>query len=775
MVLFILRLFFYLSVAGLVSLHPGISVSYDRTGLVQWFLIIPFEALIAFLPAPGNKALRKGLLALLPLLLLSVYAGGFGPPAIPLFCAGLLAFAVTFLLFRYPRWGGLSALEPFLLAWVCFRLLAFSRSGEDAAGQSVGLTQIILVWSVAVFLLHSVVVYFCLYRGSLSRSGGEIAVFALVSALALALVFFILPADFVRNSVIANLLPDRTERMIKPDDNEWGIPPGGGGRRNGRPTVPGGSEGDQPGLEGLSEHDWPGETGRGRRGSGRNGEGDGSQSRQYAVMVVASKLEPVYMGDSFRGNLDPVRGFLPDSGEILNRLPMTRLLSTWFNPAPSFDLGRERQEVFSLSTLRGNYLPYRPYAMEPTVLSEGSGPFRYIHRIVSDMYAEDPLSLVRSSLRDLSGLEKEDFAPYLEVPLKEEDKKIFSEYLNHAMEDWRVSRDSLVGGNEYLRWIFGGFPGPAENGYRESRGYSEYMEKILAILVSFRYYQYNLSNNDDASIAEIKEFLVNSKDGDCVEFSNSAALLGRLAGIPSRVVTGFLASRSLQTQAHLRGLAALRSQIRVLQEFPFDDLYLVTDAHSHSWPQFYIPGHGWLDFEATAFALPPLGSGNANMRDVVIPLFGEETVFSPVRSFPWRAVLRALGFLAAAALTCAYALRYGREILLRLGTRRGGREGARSLYLLLLARLAADGKPVKPASKTAAEYAELFPGEGESFKAFAALYSELRWREFADSAERDRCFGKLRQEYRNITALSRRKGPGAFFIRIFSLRGLAYL
>jgi hypothetical protein len=303
------------------------------------------------------------------------------------------------------------------------------------------------------------------------------------------------------------------------------------------------------------------------------------------------------------------------------------------------------------------------------------------------------------------------------------------------------------------------------------------MERILAILVSFRDYQYNISDNDDASVAALTEFLLNSKDGDCVEFSNTAALLGRLAGVPSRVVTGFLAAESLQTTAHLRGLAALRSKIKVLQEFPFEDLYLVTDAHSHSWPQFYIPGYGWIDFEATAFAIPPMGFGDGNMRDVVIPLFDEEKVFSPVRAFPWRAVLRALGFLAALALVCAYGIRYGREILLRIGARRGGREGARSLYLLLLARLAADGKPVKPVSKTAAEYARLFPGEEEAppFKAFSALYSELRWREFTDSAERDERFERLAQEYRNILAVNRRKGPGAFIIRIFSLRGLAYL
>ncbi|MDR2110991.1 MAG: transglutaminase domain-containing protein [Spirochaetaceae bacterium] len=757
--LFALRLFFYLSAAVLPALHPGISVSYDRTGLVQWFLIIPLEALIAFLPAPGNRPLRKGLLALLPLFPFSVYAGGFGPGAAPPFLAGVLSFTLTLLLFRHPRWGKLSAAEPFFLAWVCFRMLAFSRSGEEAAGQSAGLTQIILVWTAAVFLLHGVVVYFCLYPRGVFRAGGETAVFALASAAALGIVMFALPADFVKNRVIANLLPGRMDRKTSRDKTGWGIPDNGGGRRNGRGTIPGDGSGREPGLRGLSEGDWPGEQGTGRE----SGTGDGGgERRQYTVMVVASKHEPVYAGNAFLGLLDPVRGFLPSPEEPLNRLPSQRLFNTWFNTAPEYDLGRERREVFSLSTLPRHYLPYRPFAVEPTILSENSGPLRYIHRVVSDIHTADPLELALIPVRDLNNGERARLAPYLEVPLAEEDRAVFAGYLDKALEDWESSRAVAVEGGEYA----GG---------------------ILAILVSFRDYRYNVSDNDDSSIAALKDFLLNTKDGDCVEFSNTAALLGRLAGVPSRVVTGYLAAASLQTRAHLRGLAALRSGIKILQEFPPEDLYLVTDAHSHSWTQFYIPDYGWIDFEATAFAVPPMGFGDGNMRDVVIPLIDENRVFAPVRAFPWRAVFRALGFLAAALLACAYTIRYGRELLLWLGARRGGRAGARSLYLLLLARLAADGKPIKPASKTAREYARLFPrdlraaGTGASgvadspLAAFAALYTELRWREFGDPAEGERRFNQLRREYRNIIGTARRKGPRGFIVRLFSLRGLAYL
>jgi hypothetical protein len=746
--LFILRFFFYFVTALLPVLHPGISISYDRSGLVQWFLIIPYEMLIAFLPAPRASVFRKGTLAILPLFFLSVYAGGAGPGAAAPFVIGLLSFTLTLLLFRYPRWGKASVLEPFFLAWICLRLLAYSRSGEEAAGQGVGLTPIILAWTAVVFLLHSAVVFFCLYPQARSRAGGETAVFALLSAAALGAVF-VLPADFVRNTVIANLLPDRIDERAGQDDSDWGIPDKNGGRKNGRPTLPGGRSRQAPELRGLSEHEWPGEGRRNRRrGSGQGGE----EQRQYTVMVVASKQEPVYMGNSFRGLLDPVKGFLSSEEEPLNRLPSLRLISTWFNDVPEQDLGREPREVFSLSTLPQNFLPYRPLAVEPTILSENTGPLRYIHRVAANMQSANPLELAAASGRDLSGRERAVLAPYLELPLEEADLEVFISYLDEARAEWQEK-----------------LPAGAEAG--------GYASGILAILTSFDDYQYNISDDDDSSIAALKEFLLNTRDGDCVEFSNAAALLGRLAGIPSRVVTGFLASESLQTNAHLRGLAALRNKIKVLQNFPFEDLYLVTDAHSHSWPQFYIPDYGWIDFEATEFAIPPVGFGDGNMRDVVIPLFDETKVFSQVRAFPWRAVLRALGFLAAAALAGAYMLRYGRELLLRLGARRGGRAGARSLYLLLLARLAADGRPIKPASKTAAEYARLFPGEGDDspFAVFAGIYSELRWRDFADPGEAEARFRLLRQEYRDIITAQRRRGLRAFIIRIFSLRGLAYL
>ena len=780
--LFSLRLFFYLSVLTLIAMHPSITISFDRIGIIQWFIIIPLEAIIAFLPVRKNPLRNKCIGAGIAAVLFSLLAGGFTTGALPPFFAGVMSFLLTYLLFNQsvslqPLWKKLSTLEPFFFAWICLRLLALSRSSEDLAGLSFALTQFVLVWTALVFLLHSVVVYVCVYPKSSVGAKKEGALFFAGAAAALVLTLAILPPDFVRNTVVKNLNTEEVPEKIK--DSELGIPKDLGGRIERRRAAP--RNGNESRQELLGQRNWQSITGRSGRGNGSS-----QDNKQYMVMVVASEQEPVYMGESFRGQFDPVQGFQVSPQEPLNNISKQRFFVTWFNNEPNRDKGRERREVFSLSTLPRNFLPWQPVSIDPTILSENSGPLRYIHQVAADTHSGDPLQLVTTPSRSLSDFEKHVLAPYLELPLENADKDAFDVYMNGAVKHWQSNRGEIISGNPYLNSLFYGSKEETEtieeNEIEEDDllpppQVNEHLEKILALLVSFSTYQYNLSYNDDYSVAALKEFLFNSAEGDCVEFSNTFALLGRLAGIPSRVVTGYLAAESLQTQAHLRGLANLREHIEVLRQFPFNNLFMVTNLHSHSWTQFYIPDYGWLDFEATSFAVPPEGTGDFNSWDVVIPIIDENRLVAQVRQFPWRAVLRAAAFMLVFALTAAYALRYGREAFLSFGARRGGRDGARALYLLLLARLAADGKPIKPASKTALEYTSLFPGsmEDSHFQSFASLYSELRWREFLDKAQEDERFTRLRQEYFNILKTYRRKGFINSIKRFISLRGLAYL
>ncbi|MCL2139826.1 MAG: hypothetical protein FWH41_09910, partial [Treponema sp.] len=162
LVLFVIKIGLYLSTASLVIFHPGIAVPFDRTGILLWFVIIPLEMIVAFLPAPAGKMRWKLLIALGLMLIVLAVNGGLGYETLLIMGAGVISFILNYLLFYQSRFGKLSALEPFFLAWITLRLLAFSRSGEEAAGLSAAITPFILVWAPIVFLLQSAVVFLCL-------------------------------------------------------------------------------------------------------------------------------------------------------------------------------------------------------------------------------------------------------------------------------------------------------------------------------------------------------------------------------------------------------------------------------------------------------------------------------------------------------------------------------------------------------------------------------------------------------------------------------------
>ena len=268
----------------------------------------------------------------------------------------------------------------------------------------------------------------------------------------------------------------------------------------------------------------------------------------------------------------------------------------------------------------------------------------------------------------------------------------------------------------------------------------------------------------------MEQFLTTTKDGDCTEFSNTAAILGRMAGIPSRVVTGYLASRSLQTQSHVRGTYILQQSIPELQKYPLKDLFLVTTAHRHSWVQYYLPSYGWVDFESTAFAIPPPPGQNPNNMKVVIPLIQPQQEPAAVTQFPWLLVLQVLLSIAIGIVVLLYVYRYGREGTLLILSRRKGRRGAWALYRVLLMQLAAAGYHLKPPTRTPVEYAEIHPEVEE----FAAAYTRLRYREQSSDVENSQIWERLSTGYHSALRESRKRGLKEWLRRIFSLRGLYY-
>lgn len=72
-------------------------------------------------------------------------------------------------------------------------------------------------------------------------------------------------------------------------------------------------------------------------------------------------------------------------------------------------------------------------------------------------------------------------------------------------------------------------------------------------------------------------FLFDLQRGYCDYYATAFVVLARAVGIPARFVTGFTAGAWL----------------------PTEQLWEVTEAHAHSWPEVYFPEVGWIPFEPT--------------------------------------------------------------------------------------------------------------------------------------------------------------------------------
>ncbi len=107
----------------------------------------------------------------------------------------------------------------------------------------------------------------------------------------------------------------------------------------------------------------------------------------------------------------------------------------------------------------------------------------------------------------------------------------------------------------------------------------------MAALVQHLYggYRYALRSHRRAGRDPVEDFLFEHREGHCEFFASALALLGRAAGIPTRVVTGY----------------------RVAERSPLGGYYIVREQNAHAWVEAYIPGAGWRTFDATPGAEVP--------------------------------------------------------------------------------------------------------------------------------------------------------------------------
>lgn len=75
----------------------------------------------------------------------------------------------------------------------------------------------------------------------------------------------------------------------------------------------------------------------------------------------------------------------------------------------------------------------------------------------------------------------------------------------------------------------------------------------------------------------LEDFLFEKKEGHCEYFATAMVILLREAGVPARIVNGFVGG----------------------EWNPHGEFYLVRESDAHSWAEVYFPSYGWVIFDAT--------------------------------------------------------------------------------------------------------------------------------------------------------------------------------
>lgn len=106
-------------------------------------------------------------------------------------------------------------------------------------------------------------------------------------------------------------------------------------------------------------------------------------------------------------------------------------------------------------------------------------------------------------------------------------------------------------------------------------------------------YRYRLETEAARSSDPLAHFLFEGRQGHCEYFASALAVMLREIGIPSRMVTGFVAS----------------------EYNPFTGWHVVRMSDAHSWVEAWLPDRGWFGFDPTPSSrLQPTSQVLARMR-----------------------------------------------------------------------------------------------------------------------------------------------------------------
>ncbi len=144
-------------------------------------------------------------------------------------------------------------------------------------------------------------------------------------------------------------------------------------------------------------------------------------------------------------------------------------------------------------------------------------------------------------------------------------------------------------------------------------------ERAQRIERYLRRYTYDLDLPEPPRNRDLVDwFLFDLQAGYCDYYASAMVVMARAAGIPARLAIGYAQGAY----------------------DPNSGAWIVSALDAHSWPEIYIEGTGWVEFEPTAGqpALPR--AGEAAISEETLPL--PATPGSLLRSFPWGLVALAV-------------------------------------------------------------------------------------------------------------------------------------
>lgn len=766
--LFISRIILYLMAVIIPAFHPAIAVAHDIYTKVSLIFLLPISMILAYYFSPP-KSIFKGFLFLIFIEIVSILI--FFPLNRAIFfpiIIGLWGFISTLIIFNVKgRFPFLGSIEIFILAFIYYKILQYSRSSEDIAKISEDITNFYIALTVISFLFHSLILYITIFSDKkIQEFKKEIAIFSSIVIPLFVFFTFILPADFIKHQTVFNELEPEPPLNPLDGDGFFNRRDGRGQEeknfRNGKPLgkrqekypselqnkeqnqdennqpqeLPQNPDEDQNSsgnqsknrLEGVPSEQWD---------QFKNSQ-QAKKGKQLAVMIIASEIQPIYAAESYLTYYNAEKGFELDNEEILNQLKNQHLISTWKDPYPQNDEKRSPYSIFYLSTIKDRVLAYRPFQVEPTIMDQRYHPFDLSYTAISGISISTPEDWKSLLKEDLKYAPK-DMKKYLELKLNENDKNILKNHLNQILKN---------------------------------KDKNNYFIILDSILQSYKSYKYKLGFNESTDIETIKKFLLTTKEGDCTEFSASTILLLRLAGIPSRLVHGWIASRELQTPAHIGGLIHLRKKIPYLQRFDLKNLYLVTTSHRHAWIQVYFPRYGWIDIETTSYAIPPKPEFDPNAKDVVIPLIEEEPYPPKPKKFvfPYKLFFSFLGIIIGITLISLYIYRIFLNLFYYLFSRKYSPRALNYLNQLFYMRLYEYGYPKRKFYETPLEYAEKLP---ETYE-FSTKLIELKFRINLSENEKKELYDNLLNIYNKSLFELKPKGLWNLLKRTFTLKGIFY-